>query len=93
MIVAVSTIFYLFLRRFFAEGFHAKPASRIGKQLQKTRPYLQEENCWLGNFSRPSLRENDDFLVDIQLTSLEDFDFHFEECKVLKLNKVLLISL
>jgi len=60
------------------------------------RPYLQEgpkENCWLGNFSRPSLSENDDFLVDIQLTSLEDFDFHFEECKVLKLIKVLPFSL
>ena len=59
-------------------------------------PHPQEgpkENCWLGNFSRPSLRESDDFLVNIQLTILEDFDFHFEECKVLKLIKVLPISL
>ena len=41
-----------------------------------------EKDCWIGNFSRPSLKNEDDFLVKIQLTSLNDFDFHFDDCKV-----------
>ena len=41
-----------------------------------------EEACWIGNFSRPNLKNEDDFLVKIQLTNLNDFDFHFEDCKV-----------
>ena len=40
--------------------------------------------CWIGNFSRPNLKNEDDFLVEIQLTNLNDFDFHFEDCKVFK---------
>ena len=41
-----------------------------------------EKDCWIGNFSRPSLKNEDDFLVKIQLTNLNDFDFHFEDCQV-----------
>ena len=43
-----------------------------------------EKDCWIGNFSRPSLKNEDDFLVKIQLTSLNDFDFHFDDCKVFR---------
>ena len=41
-----------------------------------------EVACWIGNFSRPNLKNEDDFLVKIQLTNLNDFDFHFEDCQV-----------
>merc|ERR1719239_1629273 len=40
-----------------------------------------ENACWVGNFSRPNLKNKDDFLVKIQLTNLNDFDFHFDDCK------------
>ena len=45
-------------------------------------PKESDKACWIGNFSRPNLKNNDDFLVEIQLTNLNDFDFHFEDCKV-----------
>ena len=49
-------------------------------------PKESDKACWIGNFSRPNLKNDDDFLVEIQLTNLNDFDFHFEDCKVFSYN-------
>ena len=38
------------------------------------------EECWTGNFSQPELKTEADFLIDIQLELLSDFEFEFSEC-------------
>ena len=49
-------------------------------------------NCWSGVFDRPEVHEEEDLFISIELTSLKDFQFTFEECKTYELTILTLIN-
>ena len=37
-------------------------------------------NCWTGYFKRPMVDSDDDLLVDIEITSIKDFEYNLKTC-------------
>ena len=37
-------------------------------------------NCWTGYFKRPMVDSDDDLLVDVEITSIKDFEYNLKTC-------------